>query len=70
MSALRAAKILKLGRVFKTFKVFRLDNFTDSELIEDLVHGVKARVAGKVAKLVLLTGLLSHYMACAMYLSG
>ena len=70
VSALRAAKILKLGRVFKTFKVFRLDNFTDSELIEDLVHGVKARVAGKVAKLVLLTGLLSHYMACAMYLSG
>jgi hypothetical protein len=57
VSALRAAKILKLGRVFKTFKVFRLDNFTDSELIEGARRGRGRQISALDGPTVALHGL-------------
>ncbi|KAJ1445911.1 hypothetical protein M885DRAFT_548358 [Pelagophyceae sp. CCMP2097] len=75
---LQPAKLLKLSKITKVFKIFRLSKVmkifrSDSSLAEsfdDFIYRPSTQTAFKVASILVAAGLLCHWLACLMALSG
>ncbi|KAH8056896.1 voltage-gated potassium channel [Aureococcus anophagefferens] len=77
MTALRSAKILKLGRVMKLGKMFRLAKFMRfsqdtafGEFVEDFFASSKSKALRRIFQVLLSFAILAHYLGCMFAVAG
>jgi len=76
-SSLRSAKILKmsrlmkLGKMLRIAKVLRFGNDTPvGEFLEDFFMSSQSKAARKISMVLISFGLIAHYLACGLRLTG